>query len=106
MPEGDGKPGSLPGGGGAGAWACLGPWWVGVGWGYGGGGAGAGAYATTSFAKGALTAGKSVVVTVGAAGKGALGVTTEGQPGAGKNAGYDTEGEGGDGKVIVSWTCP
>jgi hypothetical protein len=103
---GDGKSGGLPGGGGAGAWACLGPWWVGYGWGYGGGGAGAGAYATTSFTKGELAAGKSVSVKVGSAGKGALGVMSDGQSGTGKNAGFYTGGDGGDGKVVVSWTCP
>jgi hypothetical protein len=103
---GDGHDGKAPGGGGAGAWACLGPWLIGQGWGFGGGGAGAGGHASKTYAAGELSAGKAVKVVVGAGGLGTKGVVSDGAPGTGKNPGYYTGGDGAVGHVIVEWTCP
>jgi hypothetical protein len=49
-----------------------------------------------------LVSGTTVAVVVGAGGKGAQ---TAIFPGAGKNPGYYTGGDGGSGQVTISWTC-
>ncbi len=103
---GDGQNGQAPGGGGAGTWTCQGTWWTGTGWGQGGGGGGAGAYASKTFAKGELAPGGAVPLVVGAGGLGSKGAMTAGFPGAGRNPGSYTGGDGGAGQVKISWTCP
>lgn len=103
---GDGKDGEAPGGGGAGSYTCQMTWWLGTGWGFSGRGAGAGAFASTSYAKGQLSVGAKLAVVVGAGGLGSKGAMTSGFPGQGKNAGHYTAGNGGHGRVEISWTCP
>jgi hypothetical protein len=103
---GDGQDGAAPGGGGGGTWTCQGTWWLGTGWGYGGGGGGAGASAAIAYAKGSLAVGSSVPVIVGAGGLGSQGAMTATTPGTGRNPGHYTGGDGGAGRVTITWTCP
>jgi hypothetical protein len=105
---GDGTHGEAPGGGGGGTWTCQGVWWdpaVG-GWGMTGGGGGAGGYSSVTYAEGQLASGSTAVVIVGAGGLGSRGATTSGFPGAGRNPGHYTGGDGGRGQVTITWTCP
>jgi hypothetical protein len=102
---GDGRSGDHPGGGGASSWTCQGPWWEGMGWGDGGGGGGAGGYAHRVFGAGEVPPGE-VALEVGAAGVGARGHTTAGFPGTGRFPGVYTGGDGGAGRIVLTWTCP
>lgn len=101
---GDGSHGAAPGGGGAPTWSCQGTWWTGTGWGDAGGSGGAGGYASKKFARGAVARG-AIEIVVGASGKGSRGQVSSGFPVTAKNPGSYTAGDGGVGRVKISWTC-